>query len=121
MTIAALYPARTDSNGNTWYLTGTGKLDGWTANIEMAHPSYRTGEHVTLTTNHLEKIRARLDFEYEKWMGEDDESEANEREAKIDGMCICLGILTNTKTGLHWDSAEARYEDRKRQGEKNGL
>lgn len=40
MSIAQNYPARTDSNGTTWYRSGGGPQDGWTAQIEYAHPSY---------------------------------------------------------------------------------
>ncbi|UJQ86574.1 exonuclease [Mycobacterium phage PenguinLover67] len=39
-TIAQLYPARTDDNGTTWYRSGGGQQDGWTALAEYAHPSY---------------------------------------------------------------------------------
>lgn len=33
-----MFPARTDSNGTTWYRPVDG--DGWTAIPEFAHPSY---------------------------------------------------------------------------------
>ena len=33
-----MFPARTDSNGTTWYRPAIG--DGWTAVAEFAHPSY---------------------------------------------------------------------------------
>lgn len=38
-TVAHRYPARTDSNGTTWYRGESG--DGWTADLAQAHPDYR--------------------------------------------------------------------------------
>ena len=40
MSVARDYPARTDSNGRTWYRSGVGYMAGWTAIIELADPSY---------------------------------------------------------------------------------
>ncbi|ACF05048.1 hypothetical protein Nigel_45 [Mycobacterium phage Nigel] len=37
--LAVQYPARTDTNGTTWYRGETG--DGWTADLAQAHPDYR--------------------------------------------------------------------------------
>lgn len=42
MNIATLYPARTDTEGHTWYRAGTGPQDGWTAQPQYAHADYFT-------------------------------------------------------------------------------
>lgn len=48
-TVAEQWPARTDSNGTTWYrpaVTAGVSLQtwGWTAQPELAHPSYGLGQ-----------------------------------------------------------------------------
>ena len=42
MKIAEMYPARTDSNGNTWYrpVKDGGAMWGWTSDPAQADPSY---------------------------------------------------------------------------------
>lgn len=40
--MAVQYPARTDTNGTTWYRGVTG--DGWTADLAQAHPDYRASD-----------------------------------------------------------------------------
>uniref|UniRef100_A0AB39AKQ9 Exonuclease n=1 Tax=Mycolicibacterium phage phi1_186018 TaxID=3236641 RepID=A0AB39AKQ9_9CAUD len=40
--MAVQYPARTDTNGTTWYRGETG--DGWTADLAQAHPDYRASD-----------------------------------------------------------------------------
>jgi hypothetical protein len=42
MSIATLFPARRQPDGRVWYLAA-GK-DGWTANIDFAHPDYRASD-----------------------------------------------------------------------------
>lgn len=56
-TIAQAFPARTDSNGTTWYAAGAGRMDGWTANPEYADPSYfdPTTEGETTTVTELQE------------------------------------------------------------------
>lgn len=39
-TIAQHYPAHTDTNGVTWYMSGPGRMAGWTSSPEHADPSY---------------------------------------------------------------------------------
>lgn len=49
--VAEQYPARTDSNGTTWFRPARGAgLDfsqwGWTSDPAQAHPDYGTGPHI---------------------------------------------------------------------------
>src|SRR5213083_2490521 len=59
MTVAELYPARTDTNGTTWYRSGAGAQDGWTAQLKYADPSYTTttdeGTDMTALTDDFEE------------------------------------------------------------------
>lgn len=76
----------------------------------------------------IEKIRGEMDKAYDKWMempgvdtsfglSKGDISDLESiaiHQGRVEGMCTALAILTNTKEDLQWDSAEARYDDRKR-------
>lgn len=41
MNIAEAFPARRQPDGTTWYRSGSKANDGWSSNIEYAHPDYR--------------------------------------------------------------------------------
>lgn len=44
MNIAQQFPARYDADGRIWRRTGKGDQDGWTDNIDYAHPDYRAAD-----------------------------------------------------------------------------
>lgn len=55
-TVARIYPAHTDSNGNTWYRPvrdeGVGVAQwGWTSNPALADPSYAAAATLCSTAN----------------------------------------------------------------------
>ena len=65
-----------------------------------------------------EKMRDRTDELYKKWMedGTLSEAQADQLQYKVEGCCEMMAILTGTTEDLQWNSVDARYEDRKRNG-----
>lgn len=65
-----------------------------------------------------EKMRDRTDELYKEWMENEKLSseQADQLQYKVEGCCEMMAILTGTTEDLQWNSVDARYEDRKRNG-----
>ena len=70
----------------------------------------------------IEQLRDKTDEYFAKWMDPESAGDAGDIwQGRIEGLCDAMALMTNTKADLQFDSAEARYEDRKRRGEKNAV
>ena len=63
----------------------------------------------------IEQLRDKTDEYFDKWMDPESSGDAGDIwQGRIEGLCDAMALMTNTKADLQFDSAEARYEDKKR-------